>query len=240
MQKGGFARFSITGGFAVAMLAVGAGNAAADEGTFAGLRVAPQTKQALLGPEAQGFRLSLGSVSAAPLAAAGWNPLREGRDEGDRDLAPPGLPSASLGLTPRTPFADLPETRALLDYKVSNWTMSSSVRQGLGARGTTVDVGASYGFSLAPRHSLALLGSLGAGSHDVARTYLNESELLIPRAPGLGFRDVGARLSLLYSFDQRWYVNTSLGYSRLLLDPQDVGSGDRNVTSFGASFGFRF
>jgi hypothetical protein len=35
-------------------------------------------------------------------------------------------------------------------------------------------------------------------------------------------------------------VNTSLGYSRLLLDPQDLGGADRNVTSVGASFGFRF
>jgi hypothetical protein len=122
----------------------------------------------------------------------------------------PGTSSAAAGLPMRSAFGDVPEARALLDYRVRSWTLSSSLRQGLGPRATTLDVGATYGFSLAPRHQLALLGALGVGSHDATRTYFGETEVL-PRVSGLGFRDVGARLSLLYSFNQTWYVNTSLG-----------------------------
>jgi hypothetical protein len=222
--------------FAVGILALATGNALADEPVFVGLRLPARADVNL--SEAQGLRLSLGTASAAPLAAAGWTPPRLAAED---PLAPaaPGLGSATAGMTTRNALSDVPEARALLDYRVRNWTLSGSFRQGLGPRATTVDVGASYGFSLAPRHQLALLGTLGVGSHDATRTYFGETELL-PRASGLGFRDVGARLSLLYSFDQSWYVNTSLGYSRLLLDPQDLGGADRNVTSVGASVGFRF
>jgi hypothetical protein len=128
-----------------------------------------------------------------------------------------------------------------MDYRFNRWTFSSSLRQGLGERATAVDLGASYGFSLAPRHSLALLGSVGLGNHSAMRPLaVDELDLLRLRPPGLGFRDVGAQLSLLYSFDQRWYMNTMLGYARLLGDPADTGTPDRNVTSVGAYFGFRF
>lgn len=220
---------------AVGMLALAAGPVCADQAVFSGLRLL--SKRAL--DEPQGLRLSVGAGSAAPLAATGWTPHRLAQEE----LLPGsgfGLGSPTHWTGPRSAFNDLPEARALLDYRLRSWTLSSSVRQGLGPRSTTVDVGASYGFSLAPRHSLALLGALGVGSHDATRSYVGESEFLIPRTPGLGFRDVGARLSLLYSFDQTWYVNTTLGYSRLLLDPADIGASDRNVTSVGASFGYRF
>lgn len=218
----------------VGVLALAAGNALAEDGVFTGLRL-PASRPAVDVTQPQGLRLSLGGASAAPLAAAGWTAPKVPNDE----ASTLGVGSAAAGLPTRNALADVPEARAALDYRVRNWTLSSSLRQGLGPRATTVDVGASYGFSLAARHQLALLGTLGVGSHDATRTYFGEAEIL-PRASGLGFRDVGARLSLLYSFDQTWYVNTSLGYSRLLLDPQELGAGDRNVTSVGASFGFRF
>jgi len=218
------------------MLAHAMGNALADEGVFTGLRLPSRASVDVSEP--QGLRLTLGTGSAAPLAAAGWVPLRAASED-PVPQAVPGTSSAAAELPMRNAWSDVPEARALVDYRVRNWTLSSSVRQGLGPRATTLDVGASYGFSLAPRHQLALLGALGVGSHDATRTYFGEAELL-PRVGGLGFRDVGARLSLLYSFDQTWYVNTSLGYSRLLLDPADLSGGDRNVTSVGASFGFRF
>jgi hypothetical protein len=128
-----------------------------------------------------------------------------------------------------------------MDYRLNRWTFSSSLRQGLGARSTAVDVGARYGFALAPRHDLALLGSVGLGDHSAIRPLaMDELDVLRLRPPGLGFRDVGAQLSLLYTFDQTWYVNTMLGYSRLLGDPLDAAAPDRSVTSVGAYFGFRF
>jgi len=188
------------------------------------------------------------SASGFGLRAGSADPMRAGFAGIQRDLAqadaatlPAGIWAPGSAFGPGPAFAYPAEAGALMDYRLNRWTFSSSLRQGLGERATAVDVGARYGFSLAPRHSLALLGSVGLGNHSAIRPLaMDELDLLRLRPPGLGFRDVGAQLSLQYTFDQTWYVNTVLGYSRLLGDPMDIGTPDRNVTSVGAMFGYRF
>jgi len=216
-----------------------AGPAAAMESTFQGLRLGSQPGTDL-SSDGYGLRVGLSSRATLPPAydVSRWGGAAAAEVARTQSL---GLGSWASGLPGMAPFADPLEAGAIVDYRLHSLTLSSSLRQGLGARGTSVDVGASYGFSLAPRHTLALLGSLGLGNHDVMQAFTTpDADLLRIRPPGLGFRDVGARLSLLYSFDTTWYVNTTLGYSRLLGDPAEVGTPDRSVTSVGAFFGYRF
>ena len=214
--------------------------ALAQESGFQGLRVDSARTPA---PGGFGFRLgaagdpapafrgtALPSLASPEIARGDW-------PAGSARLA------AAPGSLPRNDQAFIysPEAGALMDYRFSRWTITSSLRQGLGERSTAFDVGARYGFSLAPRHGLALLGSVGLGNHSAVRPLAtNELDILRMRPPGLGFRDVGAQFSLLYTFDQSWYVNTTLGYARLLGDQADAGTPDRNVTSVGAFFGYRF
>ncbi|MCX7890751.1 MAG: hypothetical protein N2544_00085 [Burkholderiales bacterium] len=208
----------------------------AQEAGFIGLRADPARASA-----AGGFGLRLGAASeaarwgfAAPAASdrVAWSPR----------LTADGASSwAYGGIGDGRAFAFPAQTAAALDYRFERWTLSSSLRQGLGERSTAIDLGARYGFSLAPRHSLALLGSVGLGDHSAMRALaMSELDALRVRPPGLGFRDVGAQLSMLYTYSETWYVNTTLGYARLLGDPADAGTPDRNVTSVGAYFGYRF
>lgn len=213
-----------------------AGPALGQDAGFQGLRVDP-SRGAL--PSGIGFRVGSGDLARSGLAG-----IQRDLAEADASVRLSGAavaPTPGSGVSVSRRFAYPAEASALMDYRLNRWTFSSSLRQGLGARSTAVDVGARYGFSLAPRHNLALLGSVGLGDHSAVRPLaMDELDLLRLRPPGLGFRDVGAQLSLLYTFDQSWYVNTMLGYSRLLGDPMDAGTPDRNVTSVGAFFGYRF
>jgi hypothetical protein len=213
-----------------------AGAASGEDAGFQGLRVEPYR-----GPSASGFGFRLGAADPMRAGVAG---IQRDLTEADAWSGLSGMSAArgpASSMSAGRPFAYPSEASALMDYRLNRWTFSSSLRQGLGERSTAVDVGARYGFSLAPRHSLALLGSVGLGNHSAIRPLaMDELDLLRLRPPGLGFRDVGAQFSVLYTFDQTWYVNTMLGYSRLLGDPADLGTPDRNVTSVGAFFGFRF
>ena len=220
----------------VGMAAVAlAGSAMAQDAGFQGLRLDPAH-----GAGGFGFRLATGDPSRSGLTSIQGELARS--DWASRlGSVPVSLEGGAPRGVGRTTFAYPAEASALMDYRYNRWTFSSSLRQGLGSKSSAVDVGARYGFSLAPRHDLALLGSVGLGNHSAVRPLaVDEIDLLRMRPPGLGFRDVGAQLSLLYTFDQAWYVNTMLGYSRLLGDPADAGTPDRNVTSVGAFFGYRF
>ncbi len=137
-----------------------------------------------------------------------------------------------------------------LDYRINRWTLSSSVRQGLASMrpgSTRLDVGASYGFNIAPRHQIMLFGGVGFAASGTLQPDSN-SELAVRSAlrpygagTGTGLRDMGLRLSWRYTLDRRLFVDTSIGYERHLTEGMDAAGGlDRNVGSFGAMFGYRF
>jgi hypothetical protein len=119
------------------------------------------------------------------------------------------------------------------------------VRQGFGVPGlggTKVDFGASYGFNVTPRHLITLSSSLTLGQPTgVAAYYAALGSDALSRAdyrvgePGAGFR-----VSWLYTFGRNLYLNTTLGYDRSAGDPDGLQGLDRNTTSFGTVFGYRW
>jgi len=140
-------------------------------------------------------------------------------------------PSASANL--------LSQGAAYVDYRWERWTLIGGLRQDTELALRSFNVGASYGFTLAPRHSLALAGVLNVGNEGgfvIRRAY----GLPVAPAAGSGLRDIGGRVSLTYTFDRSWYVQTSLGYTRLLGDPADAALPDHSITTFGASVGLPF
>jgi len=119
------------------------------------------------------------------------------------------------------------------------------VRQGLGAPGlggTKVDFGASYGFNVTPRHLITLSSSLTLGQTSGIAAYygalgpdgLSRADYRVGE-PGAGFR-----LSWLYSFGRNLYLNTTVGYDRSVSDADGLQGPDRNTTSFGTVFGYRW
>ena len=91
-------------------------------------------------------------------------------------LPDPGfrLPAARLPASSLAPSSsDRPPIRRasrrpgpFVGYRRDNWTLTSGVRQGLGewAGGTRLDLGASYGFNVNPRHLITLSGGLTLGA----------------------------------------------------------------------------
>lgn len=188
-----------------------------------------------------------GGVFAATPGGQGFNPARAGafntglrvRPEPERSL--PGAPR--LG-PPADPAAATP-AGAYFGYRVDNWLLSSAVRQGLGAPGlggARLDLGASYGFSMTPRHLITLSGGLTVGQSTAAVPYysalgagdLSRSSYLMTE-PGAGFR-----LSWRYSLDRNLSLSTTLGYDRAYGDVDGLQGLDRGATSFGTTFGYRW
>lgn len=185
-----------------------------------------------------------GGFFIGPRDGQGFNPARAGAfDPGLR--ANPGVggtPPAAL----RPPGSDLApvDSGAYLGYRHSNWTFSSAVRQSIDdprLAATRIDFGASYGISVAERHSITLSGGLTLGqsgaavpSYAAVGTDALARQTLRYGEPGAGFR-----LSWRYTLDRNLYVSTSLGYDRLYGDPGELG-GDRGTTTFGTVFGYRF
>ncbi|HKO88978.1 MAG TPA: hypothetical protein VJU83_10760 [Burkholderiales bacterium] len=132
-----------------------------------------------------------------------------------------------------------PQSGALFGYRRGNWLLSSTVSQfeDFNSEPTTaLDIGASYGMDLSPRQRLSLQGGVrldlspGLG--------LREPNAL---APGASENGLGLRLSWRYSFDRNRFVSTVLGYEQGLGGENlDDGLGDRNTTTFGTYFGYRF
>jgi hypothetical protein len=132
-----------------------------------------------------------------------------------------------------------PETGAFMGYRRGNWLMGSALSQYEDAAseesGAALDIGAAYGIDLSARQRLSVGGgvrfdlSSGLG--------LREPHAL---APGAADNGLGLRLSWRYSFDRNRFVSTTLGYDQSFGDSLDNGLGDKNDTTFGTYFGYRF
>lgn len=185
------------------------------------------------------------SLSLAPINGQGFSFARAPMF--DNSLR---LPAGFEGLDARAPrmFGLGTPSGTTLDYRINRWTLSSSLRQGLATMrpGTSrFDLGASYGFNVAPRHQIVLFGGLGfaapTGMQADAGNDVALRSALRPYATGSGVRDMGMRLSWRYILDRRLFIDTSIGYERQLTDGAEGASGlDRNVGSVGALFGYRF
>jgi hypothetical protein len=175
----------------------------------------------------------------------GFNPARTGIVDQGLSLTPPllrDLPSAPRlgpdGLASQ-------QTGAYLGYRRDNLLLSSSLRQDFSASGAgpRMDLGATYGFNLTPRHLITLSGGLTLGqSHAVAPYTSGFTADSVGRwgyrigEPGAGFR-----LSWLYSWDRNVYLGTTLGYDRAYGDgPEGVPGGERGAASVGTVFGYRW
>jgi hypothetical protein len=204
------------------------------------------------------------SGAAADLAAPNASPWRGGMFVGPRSgqgfslaragALDPGLRASPgvLDTLPLSPRLLLPgaaaspvDGGAYLGYRYSNWTFSSAVRQSLDdprLAATRVDFGASYGISLAERHSITLSGGLTLGQSGAATPGYGTlgGDALSRRTLRYGDPGAGFRASWLYTLDQNLYVNTTLGYDRLSGDPGEGFGPDRSTTSFGTVFGYRF
>jgi hypothetical protein len=135
---------------------------------------------------------------------------------------------------------------AYLGYQFENRVLlSSAVRQGIGAPGlggAKLDLGASYGFNVTPEHLITLSGMLTMGQPSGMVAYygalgadgLSRADYRVGE-PGAGFR-----VSWLYSFGRNLYLNTTLGYDRSAADAESLQGLDRNTTSFGTVFGYRW
>ncbi len=148
----------------------------------------------------------------------------------------PEVPQFSLPIDP----AAAVQAGAYVGYQFENRVLlSSTVRQGFGIPGlggTKVDFGASYGFNVTPRHLITLSGSLTLGQPSGVGAYYGA---LAPEyrvgEPGAGFR-----VSWLYSFGRNLYLSTTLGYDRSTADADGLQGLDRNTTTFGTTFGYRW
>jgi len=198
----------------------------------------------LAAPEASRWR---GGMFVGPRSGQGFSLARTGGfDPGLR--AGPGVLD-TLPLSPRLLLpggTPLPvDGGAYLGYRYSNWTFSSAVRQSLDdprLAATRIDFGASYGIRFAERHSITVSGGLTLGQSGAAAPVYGTlgGDVLSPRTLRYGDPGAGFRLSWLYTLDRKLYVNTTLGYDRLYGDPGEGFGSDRNTTSFGTVFGYRF
>ena len=204
------------------------------------------------------------AVAPGDLAAQNPSPWRGGMFVGPRSgqgfsVARAGTPDPGLNAGPdvldRLPLSPrllLPggaaspvDGGAYLGYRYSNWIFSSAIRQSLDdprLAATRIDLGASYGVSLAKRHSIMLSGGLTLGQSGAAAPAYGAlgGDALSPRTLRYGDPGAGFRVSWLYTLDQNLYVNTTLGYDRLYGDPGEGFGSDRGSTSFGTVFGYRF
>jgi hypothetical protein len=198
-------------------------------------------------PAAQDASPWQGGMFVVPRSGQGFSLARTG-------MLDPGLRAGPdlLNLLPQSPRLVDPgiETApvdggAYLGYRYSNWTFSSAVRQSLDdprLAATRIDLGASYGFSLAQRHLITLSGGLTLGqSGAVIPAYgALGGDVLSRSAQRYGEPGAGFRVSWLYTLDRNFYVNTTLGYDRLYGDPAEGFGPDRGTTTFGTVFGYRF
>lgn len=186
-----------------------------------------------------------GGFFVGPRGGQGFNPARAGTYDPGLRVSPgilEALPAATF-----LPGGDAPpvDSGAYLGYRYSNWTFSSAVRQSLDdprLAATRIDFGASYGVSVAERHTITFSGGLTLGqSGAVAPSYaLMGADALARRTLRYGEPGAGFRLSWRYALDRNLYVSTSLGYDRLYGDLGEVGGGDRGTTTFGTVFGYRY
>jgi hypothetical protein len=189
-----------------------------------------------------------GGVLLDSARSPGFGPARAGAIDPGLRLRPDlgrALPQPPQ-FGPPSDAASAVQAGAYFGYRFENrLLLSSAVRQGLGAPGlggTKVDFGASYGFNVTPRHLITLSSSLTLGQASGIAAYygalgpdgLSRSDYRVGE-PGAGFR-----LSWLYSFGRNLYLNTTVGYDRSVTDADGLQGPDRNTTSFGTVFGYRW
>ncbi len=135
---------------------------------------------------------------------------------------------------------------AYVAYKLDRWTLLSSVRQGLdatqGAESALLDLGASYGFNLSPRHLITLAGTMTLGHSRAPALPLGfySSSVLTAQSYRAGEPGMGLRLSWTYMLDRNLFLDTALGYDRLHSGPDWQPGFERATTTFGTTFGYRW
>lgn len=168
---------------------------------------------------------------------------------GGTGLNPTRLPALDPGFRPPpslTAAEPASAGAAFVGYRLDRWTLVSGVRQGLDAaestQGTRIDVGASYGFNINPRHLITLAGALTVGQANAPTLPLGAyaSESLNAQSFRAGEPGMGLRLSWTYTLDRNLFVDTSLGYDRLQAGADSRQSFDRATTTFGTTFGYRW
>jgi hypothetical protein len=188
-----------------------------------------------------------GGMFVAPRSGQGFSLARTGMPDPGLRAGPDVLqllPSSPRLLVPGGETAPV-DGGAYVGYRYSNWTFSSAVRQSLDdprLAATRIDLGASYGFSLAERHLITLAGGMTLGQSGAAIPAYGAlgSDALLRSAQRYGEPGAGFRLSWLYTLDRNLYVNTTLGYDRLYGDPAEGFGPERGTTTFGTVFGYRF
>jgi hypothetical protein len=189
-----------------------------------------------------------GGVLLDSARSPGFGPVRAGAIDPGLRLRPDlgrALPQPPQ-FGPPIDAASAVQAGAYFGYRFENrLLLASAVRQGLGAPGlggTKVDFGASYGFNVTPRHLITLSSSLTLGQASGVAAYygalgpdgLSRADYRVGE-PGAGFR-----FSWLYSFGRNLYLNTTVGYDRSVGDADGLQGPDRNTTSFGTVFGYRW
>jgi hypothetical protein len=178
----------------------------------------------------------------------GFNPDRARFTDPGFRLPAAALPGEAT-LPPRIgPPADpaaAAQAGAYIGYRHDSWTLSSGVRQGMGAAagGTRLDLGASYGFNVTPRHLITLSGGLTVGASAPLAPYYAAygTDAFWRSGHRAGEPGAGLRLSWLYNFERSTaYFATTLGYDRAYGDQDGLQGLDRSSTTFGTTFGYRW
>jgi hypothetical protein len=157
----------------------------------------------------------------------------------------PGEVTAPPRLGPTIDPASAAQAGAYVGYRRDRWMFSSGVRQGLGegAGGTRLDLGASYGFNVTPRHLITLSGGLTLGASTPLASYYAAygTDAFWRSGYRAGEPGAGLRLSWRYDFDRSTaYFATTLGYDRAYGDTEGLQGLDRSTTTFGTTFGYRW
>ena len=114
---------------------------------------------------------------------------------------------------------------------------------GAGGGGTRLDLGASYGFNVNPRHLITLSGGLTLGASTPLLPYYEAygTDAFWRSGYRAGEPGAGLRLSWRYTFDRSTaYFATTLGYDRAYGDLEGLQGLDRSTTTFGTTFGYRW
>jgi hypothetical protein len=179
------------------------------------------------------------------IGGQGFNPDRARMPDPGLRLPATALPAEPLRLGPPVDPASAAQAGAYIGYRQDSWTLSSGVRQGLGAGagGTRLDLGASYGFNVTPRHLITLSGGLTLGASTPLVPYYDAhgADAFWRSGYRAGEPGGGLRLSWRYTFDRSTaYFATTLGYDRAYGDVDGLQGLDRNTTTFGTTFGYRW
>lgn len=196
--------------------------------------------------------------------AFAWYPYAPAAAEEDANADRPGLlfgtsdgtgfnPARGRALDPgfRAPPAALrtddgAASVAYVGYRLDRWTLISGVRQGLetpeSPQGTRLDLGASYGFDINPRHLITLAGTLTVGRARAPGLPLGAyaSDALTSQSFRVGEPGMGLRLSWTYTLHGNLFVDTSLGYDRLQAGGETLQGLERSTATFGTTFGYRW